>query len=64
MSEFPESSQFLFPFATGGESVFPDRELMGIKGANLIEMARLGLPVPPGFVLATSLGREVASSGT
>ncbi len=29
------------------------RELLGGKGANLAEMARLGLPVPPGFILTT-----------
>ena len=28
-------------------------ELLGGKGANLCEMARLGLPVPPGFVITT-----------
>ena len=27
-------------------------ELLGGKGANLAEMARLGLPVPPGFTLS------------
>ncbi len=30
-----------------------DAALLGRKGANLCEMARLGLPVPPGFVLDT-----------
>ena len=29
------------------------RELLGGKGANLAEMARIGLPVPPGFTLTT-----------
>ncbi|MEO6198130.1 MAG: pyruvate, phosphate dikinase [Dehalococcoidia bacterium] len=29
------------------------RDLLGGKGANLCEMARLGLPVPPGFVITT-----------
>ncbi len=29
------------------------RELLGGKGANLCEMARLGLPVPPGFTITT-----------
>jgi pyruvate,orthophosphate dikinase len=29
------------------------RELLGGKGANLAEMARLGLPVPPGFTITT-----------
>ena len=30
-------------------------EILGGKGANLAEMCKLGLPVPPGFTLATSL---------
>ena len=36
--------------AEGGAS---DRELLGGKGANLAEMAGLGLPVPPGFTITT-----------
>ena len=31
------------------------RALLGGKGANLAEMARLGLPVPPGFTIATAV---------
>ena len=31
------------------------RYLLGGKGANLAEMAQLGLPVPPGFTLSTEL---------
>ena len=30
-------------------------EILGGKGANIAEMCKLGLPVPPGFTLATSL---------
>ncbi len=30
-------------------------ELLGGKGANLAEMSRLGLPVPPGFTLSTEV---------
>ncbi|GFP19894.1 pyruvate, orthophosphate dikinase, partial [Candidatus Hakubella thermalkaliphila] len=29
------------------------RDLLGGKGANLCEMTRIGLPVPPGFVIST-----------
>ena len=29
------------------------RNLLGGKGANLAEMSRLGLPVPPGFTITT-----------
>lgn len=31
------------------------KDLLGGKGANLAEMARLGLPVPPGFTLTTEV---------
>ena len=31
------------------------RELLGGKGANLAEMAKIGLPVPPGFTISTEV---------
>ena len=31
------------------------RELLGGKGANLAEMASIGLPVPPGFTITTEV---------
>ena len=31
------------------------RDLLGGKGANLAEMAKIGLPVPPGFTIPTSV---------
>ena len=34
------------------------RELLGGKGANLAEMTRIGLPVPPGFTISTDACRE------
>ena len=34
------------------------RDLLGGKGANLCEMAGLGLPVPPGFIITTEVCRE------
>ncbi|MBI5778098.1 MAG: pyruvate, phosphate dikinase [Planctomycetes bacterium] len=33
------------------------KDILGGKGANLAEMARLGLPVPPGFTVSTELCR-------
>ena len=33
------------------------RALLGGKGANLAEMARLGLPIPPGFTITTDACR-------
>ncbi|KPV38955.1 pyruvate, phosphate dikinase [Alicyclobacillus ferrooxydans] len=32
----------------------PDKYVLGGKGANLAEMTRVGLPVPPGFTIPTS----------
>jgi pyruvate,orthophosphate dikinase len=32
-----------------------DRNLLGGKGANLAEMASIGLPVPPGFTVSTAM---------
>ncbi len=31
------------------------RDLLGGKGANLAEMAAIGLPVPPGFTISTDV---------
>ncbi len=39
------------------------RDLLGGKGANLHEMARLGFPVPPGFTLTTDVWRRFAAAG-
>ena len=44
----------------GGAS---DIALLGGKGANLCEMARLGLPVPPGFVITTESCRRFRAEG-
>ena len=39
------------------------RALLGGKGANLSEMARLRLPVPPGFVVTTEACRAFLAAG-
>ena len=31
------------------------KNILGGKGANLAEMDRLGLPVPPGFIISTNV---------
>ncbi len=36
------------------------RDLLGGKGANLAEMARLGMPVPPGFTITTEVCAHVS----
>ncbi|MEL6504103.1 MAG: pyruvate, phosphate dikinase [Pseudomonadota bacterium] len=38
-----------------------DVPLMGNKGANLIAMVAAGLPVPPGFIVTTEVGKRVAA---
>ena len=35
-----------------------DKSLLGGKGANLAEMTRIGVPVPPGFTICTSVCME------
>ncbi|HEU0037346.1 MAG TPA: pyruvate, phosphate dikinase [Kofleriaceae bacterium] len=40
-----------------------DKALLGGKGANLAEMAALGLPVPPGFTITTEVCRYVMEHG-
>jgi len=39
------------------------KELLGGKGANLAEMTSLGVPVPPGFTIATKVCSEYSKSG-
>ena len=34
------------------------KDILGGKGANLAEMARIGLPVPPGFTITTEVCRD------
>jgi pyruvate,orthophosphate dikinase len=38
-------------------------DLLGGKGANLAEMTRLGLPVPPGFTISTEVCKEWDGGG-
>jgi pyruvate,orthophosphate dikinase len=40
-----------------------DRAILGGKGAGLVEMVALGLPVPPGFVIGTPVGQLVSPDG-
>ena len=39
------------------------RSLLGGKGANLAEMTRVGLPVPPGFVVTTEACNAYLAAG-
>ena len=51
-----ESAKFVYSFGGGSADGRADmKALLGGKGANLAEMANLGLPVPPGFTLSTEV---------
>ena len=52
--------KMVYRFDEGDASM---RDLLGGKGANLCEMAGLGLPVPPGFVITTEVCRDYYSLG-
>jgi pyruvate, orthophosphate dikinase len=56
VSAAPKSDKWVFTFGDGkAEGKAGLRDLLGGKGANLAEMANLGLPVPPGFTIPTSV---------
>lgn len=51
-----KSGKWVYLFGDGkAEGKAGMRDLLGGKGANLAEMANLGLPVPPGFTIPTSV---------
>jgi pyruvate,orthophosphate dikinase len=52
--------KFVYDFAEGNKDL---KDLLGGKGANLAEMTRMGLPVPPGFVITTEACRTYLSEG-
>jgi pyruvate, orthophosphate dikinase len=53
-------SQFVYPLTFGDRSM---SDLLGGKGANLAEMVRMGLPVPPGFTITTKACQEFLTTG-
>ena len=49
-------SEWIYAFGDGtADGRATMRDLLGGKGANLAEMANLGLPVPPGFTITTEV---------
>lgn len=52
--------KYVYDFTEGDKSM---KDLLGGKGANLAEMTRLGLPVPPGFTITTEACRAYLESG-
>ncbi|MEI6373913.1 MAG: pyruvate, phosphate dikinase [Actinomycetes bacterium] len=56
----PPVTEYVYDFERGDRS---QRDLLGGKGANLAEMTRLGLPVPPGFTVTTEACRYYLAHG-
>ena len=49
-------SKLIFRFSNkASKSSINSKEILGGKGANLAQMAKLGLPVPPGFTISTQV---------
>ncbi|PJE95122.1 pyruvate, phosphate dikinase [Streptomyces carminius] len=53
--------RYVHDFTEGGRE---QADLLGGKGANLAEMTRIGLPVPPGFTVITEACRAYLATGT
>jgi len=54
------ATKFVFSFNEGNKD---QKELLGGKGANLAEMMRIGIPVPPGFTITTEACKEYLAHG-
>lgn len=54
------SNQLIYPFSFGDRG---QSDLLGGKGANLAEMVRIGLPVPPGFTITTRACQQFLATG-
>lgn len=54
-------TKYVFDFTEGDKD---QKDLLGGKGANLAEMTKLGLPVPPGFTITTEACREYLAAGS
>jgi len=52
--------RYVYRFSEGDKD---QKDLLGGKGANLAEMTRLDLPVPPGFTITTDACRAYLASG-
>lgn len=54
------SKKYVYYFNEGSAEM---RDMLGGKGANLAEMTRIGLPVPPGFIITTETCNEYIANG-
>lgn len=57
------SSAIPRPIYSFEEADGKDRALLGGKGAGLAEMTKLGLPVPPGFIITTDICEKFYEAG-
>ena len=56
--------KFIYYFGDGqADGAVHQKDLLGGKGANLAEMTRLGIPVPPGFTLTTKVCTHYMNNG-
>ena len=53
-------TRYVYDFSEGNKD---QKDLLGGKGANLAEMTKLGLPVPPGFTITTEACRAYLAAG-
>ena len=56
-----QSTKFVYSFDEGNRD---QKDLLGGKGANLAEMTRIGLPVPPGFTITTEACKVYLKEGS
>ena len=57
-------TQYVYRFGGGiSDGGKGDKNLLGGKGANLAEMASIGLPVPPGFTISTEMCARYYNEG-
>ena len=54
------STKYVYSFSEGNKD---QKDLLGGKGANLAEMMRIGIPVPPGFTITTEACKEYLGNG-
>ncbi len=64
MTDAQTATQYVYRFGGGtAEGGTGDKNLLGGKGANLAEMASIGLPVPPGFTISTEMCTRFYAEG-
>ena len=57
-------TRYVYRFGGGiSDGAAGDKNLLGGKGANLAEMASIGLPVPPGFTISTEMCARYYAEG-